>query len=105
MQCSKVIPTCMYQTLDVDLWLLLWSTFDIVCDVDCKDVPQLCGLTDGGHKPDKGWMGFSKTMKELSYLWKGMLLRGRHDQPRSRRGRKHGGGKWGWIIISANTNI
>ena len=44
--------TGVYQTLDVDLWLPLVSTFDIVCDVDCKDVPTLKALPNGGYKFD-----------------------------------------------------
>lgn len=65
----------MYQTLDIDLWFLLWSTLDVVCDVDSKDIPQLRGLPDGVHISDEGWMIFSKPTKELPYLWKRMLCR------------------------------
>lgn len=76
--CSAVrrsLLTGMYQTLDVDLWPLLGSKFDVVCDVDCKDIPQLCGLPDGVHKSDVVWVILSKPMKELSYLSKRMLCR------------------------------
>ena len=63
----------MYQTLDVDLWPLLGSTSDMVCDVNCKDIPQLRGLPDGGHKLDAGWVILSEPAKELPYVLKRML--------------------------------
>ena len=65
----------MYQTLDVDLWPLLGSTFDIVCNVDCKDIPHLSGLPNGRHKLDDGWVIFSNPAKELSYFLQSMLCR------------------------------
>ena len=65
----------MNKALDVDFWPFLGSTFNIVCDMNCKNIPQLWGLPNRAYKLDVGWVIFSKTTKELLYFRKRMLCR------------------------------
>ena len=67
---KRVILTGMYQTLDVDLWLLLHI---LDCDVDCKHGLFQCGLPNGVHKCNQIFMLLCQFFEECFYLIQRML--------------------------------